>query len=112
MRSPTFPKAYGGGSCEGSTITVPTPASSAAAHAGAGLLAFSTPIGIPARTNMTLWTSVDGGLEWSLVDVVDPAYTGYSSLAAFNATSGGKVGIAWEAGGYETINYRTYTVTA
>ena len=61
---------------------------------------------------MTLWTSVDGGLEWSLVDVVDPAYTGYSSLAAFNATSGGKVGIAWEAGGYETINYRTYTVTA
>ena len=46
-----------GGSCEGSTVSLP-------AAGGVGDLVFSTPFSISARANMTLFKSTDSGASW------------------------------------------------
>jgi len=82
---------YAGGTCEGSTISIP----------GRNLLLFSTPFS-SSRANMTVFASRDGGHSWSLAQNVDTGPSAYSSLIALNDTH---YGLAYETGNYGAITF-------
>jgi arylsulfatase A-like enzyme len=93
VRSPSFLEIYGGGTTEGSTVTLDS-----------GSLAFSTPFGPAGRANLTVFVSEDGGLTYELTRTVDPGPAAYSSLAS---DKGKGWLIAYESGSTDPINYDT-----
>jgi len=84
-------KRYGGGSTEGSTISV----------AKNTVLLFSTPFAA-GRENMTVFYSMDSGATWELLHNVNPGPAAYSALVDLNETH---YGLVYEVENYGAISF-------
>jgi hypothetical protein len=86
---------YAGTSCEGSTIAI------------GDILLFSTPFS-NSRSNMTVFTSTDGGRTYPhVLEQVDIGASAYSALFVLNASH---AGLIYECCGYGQLVFRVVVV--
>ena len=91
---PALPDA---GGCAGSVVS------------GAGAALYYSHPNAKGRTNMSVWSSMDGGKSWGAPTLVYGGGSAYSSLAMMQAAQG-KVGLAFEKDGYKSIAFSTMSL--